>query len=201
MKNALLIGCGNKRGSRVIEGCEEAGYHVTNIGSTVSSKTSVKNIQIDWNELDIIELHKILQKIDSKIDFIFFNQNSSTMSHTDFSNKKQTLELWTTVKSWTKSYWLSCQLPYFLIQTLDKKLDKQSIIGWMLSSYIDHERKNVESHPDYSGYKFTNYLIMKNFSKKFHAFGINPEFEKTGKIKNLIKEICIGNKKCNGSMF
>ena len=36
MKQALLIGCGNKRGSRIIDACQEAGYNVTNIGSSQS---------------------------------------------------------------------------------------------------------------------------------------------------------------------
>jgi hypothetical protein len=42
---------------------------------------------------------------------------------------------------------------------------------------------------------------MKNFANKFNCFGINPNFEKKDGIKNLIKQICTDNKKCNGEVF
>ena len=80
-------------------------------------------------------------------------------------------------------------------------MNKDSTVGWMLSSYTDKTAQGVEQHPDYSGYKFTNYLVMKNFSKKYNCFGINPDFEKNNFIKSLIKDICLGNTKCNGEVF
>jgi len=201
MKRALLIGCGNQRGSQIIRGCEEANYKVTNIGSSVSAIPSVENIKIDWNSLDLITLHKILKEIDHKIDFVFFNQNASTLSPTDFATSKDTLELWNTVKSWSRSHWLSSQLPYFLLQSLNSRLHTDCILGWMLSSFIDIKQNGVEKHPDYSGYKFTNYLIMKNFSKTFKCFGIDPKFEKAEKIQLLVKDICLNKRKCNGNVF
>ena len=201
MKNALLIGCGNKRGERIVNGCIEAGYSVTNIGSSASVISTVNNIKIEWKDLDIIKLHKILVKINHKVDFIFFNQNASTLSPVNFMESKMTFDTWQLIKNWSNSHWLSCQLPYFLIRTLGKNLHSETIIGWMLSSYVDHKRKGVDEYPDYSGNKFTNYLIMKNFSKKYKCFGINPEFEKSDKIPSLIKEICLGKKKCNGDFF
>ena len=103
MKQALLIGCGNKRGSRIIDACQEAGYIVTNIGSSQSKNTSVKNIQINWKDLDLINLHKVLRDIDHKIDFIFFNQNASSLSNIDFTQSKETLDTWGIVKSWGHS--------------------------------------------------------------------------------------------------
>jgi len=201
MKQALLIGCGNERGSYIIDACQEAGYNVTNIGSSQSKNTSVKNIQINWKTLDLITLHKVLKEIDHKIDFIFFNQNASSLSNIDFTQQKETIDTWGIVKSWGHSYWLSCQLPYFLIKTLETNLHSETIIGWMLSSFIDKDKKGVEEHPDYSGYKFTNYLLMKNFAKQFNCFGINPHFEKKDDIKNLIKQICTNNKHYNGKVF
>tara|TARA_B100001057_G_scaffold134732_1_gene134160 strand:- start:169 stop:774 length:606 start_codon:yes stop_codon:yes gene_type:complete len=201
MKQALLIGCGNERGSRIIDGCHEAGYTVTNIGSSQSKKTSVKNIQINWKDLDLITLHKVLKEIDYKIDFIFFNQNASSLANIDFTQPKETVDTWSITKSWGHSYWLSCQLPYFIIKTLETNLHNETIIGWMLSSFIDKDKEDVTKHPDYSGYKFTNYLIMKNFNNKYPSFGINPEFETKDKIQKLITEICNGTKKCNGEMF
>ena len=201
MKQALLIGCGNQRGERIVNGCIDAGYSVTNIGSGASTIPTVNNIEIVWKALDIIKLHKILVKIEHKIDFIFFNQNASILSQENFLESKITLDTWSLIKDWSKSYWLSCQLPYFLIKTLSTNLHSETIIGWMLSSYIDVTKKGVDNHPDYSGNKFTNYLIMKSFAKKFKCFGINPKFEKGDKITMLIKEICLNEKKCNGNFF
>lgn len=201
MKQALLIGCGNKRGSRIIDACQEANYNVTNIGASQSKNVSVKNIKINWKDLDLINLHKILREIDHKIDFIFFNQNASSLSNIDFTQPKETLDTWGMVKSWGHSYWLSCQLPYFLIKTLETNLHSGTIIGWMLSSFVDKDKKGVAEHPDYSGYKFTNYLIMRNFNNKYASFGINPEFETKDKIQTLITDICNGKQKCNGEIF
>jgi hypothetical protein len=201
MKQALLIGCGNQKGERIVNGCIEAGYSVANIGSGASTIPTVNNIKIEWGALDIIKLHKILVKINHKVDFIFFNQNASSLSNIDFTQLKKTLDTWGLVKSWGHSYWLSCQLPYFLIKTLEKNLHHETIIGWMLSSYIDKNKEGVETHPDYSGNKYTNYMLMKNFNTKYQCFGIDPEFETSDKIQPLIKEICSGNKKCDGELF
>ena len=201
MKNALLVGCGNTRGEKIVSGCQDAGYIVTNIGQTQSKNGKVNNIKVAWKELSITNLHKILHKIDTKLDFIFFNQNSSSLADKNFIQTIDTLDLWSLTKNWTQSYWLSCQMPYVLIKTLENKLDDDCKIGWMLSSYIDKDKSGVLDHPDYSGYKFTNYLIMKNYSKKYNTFGINPEFESSDKIQKLITNICNGNNKCNGEIF
>ena len=96
---------------------------------------------------------------------------------------------------------MSCQLPYFIIQTLGEKVPNDAKIGWMLSSYIDKNKAGVSDHADYSGYKFTNYLVMKNFNKKYECFGINPDFESTDQIQNLITDICNGKIKCDGNIF
>ena len=201
MKHALLVGCGGTRGARIIKGCEMADLVVTNIGSSVSSIDTVKSIDIEWKDLDLATLHKILKSIDHQVDFLFFNQNASALSQIDFSNSKKTVDMWTLVKDWTRSYWLSCQLPYFIIQTLGESISIDAKIGWMLSSYIDKDKDGVADHADYSGYKFTNYLIMKNFNKKYDCFGINPDFETTDKMQNLIADICNGKIKCNGEIF
>ena len=200
MKQALLIGCGNKRGERIVSGCQEAGFHVTNIGSSASVNKNVTSIESNWDDLDIITLHKILKEIDHKIDFVFFNQNSSSLSKEDFQ-QKGTLDTWSLIKGWSKSYWLSSQLPYFVVQTLGDKLHEQSTLGWMLSSFIDFEKDGVDEHADYSGYKFTNYLIMRNYTNRFKCFGINPDFSDTQKIKNLIRDICNGAITPKGEIF
>ena len=74
MKNALLVGCGNTRGEKIILGCKNAGYNVTNIGQTQSKIDGVNNITVTWKELGITNLHKILYQIKTDVDFIFFNQ-------------------------------------------------------------------------------------------------------------------------------
>jgi len=201
MKQALLIGCGNERGSKIVLGCREAGYSVTNIGSSPSTVSDVNNIKIEWNNLGIESLHKILNQVDHRVDFLFFNQNSSSLAEIDFVKTKKTLDNWRSIKGWSRSYWLSCQMPYFVIHTLGNRLDSNSNIGWMLSGYIDVTKPGVEDHPDYSGYKFTNYLIMKNFNKQFRCFGINPKFQDNKDIKSLVKEICLGKIICNGDFF
>ena len=201
MKQALLIGCGGQRGNNIVDACLKAGYNVINIGSSESDIKDVMNIKINWKDLDIIHLHKILNGLNGNIDFVFFNQNASSLSRNDFTQSKETLDMWGLVKNWTKSYWLSCQMPFFLIHSLGQKLHEKSIIGWMLSSYIDFNKKGVDDHADYSGYKFTNLMIMRNFSKKYRCFGIDPDFSISHGMTNLIKDICDEKISINSTIF
>lgn len=197
MKTALLIGCGGKNSLSIIKACEDSGYHVINIGSTGQYK-------IDWAKLNIIELHKILVQIKDPINFVFFNQNGSTLNPDNFTQDIDTLDLWAMTKAWQHSYWLSSQLPFFVIKTLSNKLNKQAKLGWMLSDYINKDKQGVETHPDYSGNKYTNYNIMKSFNNtSFDCFGISPDFSESESAKDLydiVKEICHG-KICNGEIF
>ena len=64
MRQALLIGCGNKRGENIVNGCIDAGYSVTNIGSSMSEIPTVTNIEIEWKTLDLIALHKITKTLE-----------------------------------------------------------------------------------------------------------------------------------------
>ena len=122
MKNALLVGCGNTRGEKIILGCKNAGYNVTNIGQTQSKIDGVNNITVTWKELGITNLHKILYQIKTDVDFIFFNQNSSSLADKNFTQTIDTLDLWSLTKNWTQSYWLSCQMPYMLIKNFEHKI-------------------------------------------------------------------------------
>ena len=70
----------------------------------------------------------------------------------------------------------------------------------MLSSYINKNVKGVDDYADYSGYKFTNYLIMKNFNTKYQCFGINPKFGSSD-YTDLIYKICSNQIKCNGQII
>lgn len=206
MKQALLFGCGSKNGIPIIDSCLDTNYHVTNIGSSAYNKKEVTNIQIKWQSLDIPFLHKTL-KFNHKIDFVFFNQNVSSLDIQDFKkNRYDTLSLWKQIKDWTNSYWLSCQLPFITIHTIQKNLTHDSKIGWMLSNYINFKQKDVENYPDYSSNKYTNYLIMKNFGQQFKAktFGINPQFttnNSSQKLYQLITDILNNKQNINGQMF
>jgi len=201
MKQALLIGCGNERGNNIVNACLNSGYKVINIGSSQSDIKNVVNIKINWKDLDIIHTHKILNRLNGNIDFVFFNQNASSLSQIDFTQSKGTLDMWGLVKNWTNSYWLSCQMPFFLIHSLGHKLHEKSIIGWMLSSYIDSAKTGVDDHADYSGYKFTNLMIMRNFNRKYRCFGIDPDFSISLGMTNLIHDICSGKILVNGTIF
>lgn len=196
MRNAIVFGCGAKNGIPIIDALLSEGYLVTNIGSSsLDKKKNVNNIKIKWKELDIAFIHKTFSKIEKNIDFIFFNQNSSALSSEHFVMKNHDiLYIWQQIKNWSNSYWLSCQLPFLVINTLKNRLDKDSKIGWMLSSFIDYKTNNVEEFPDYSSFKFTNYLLMKNFhiNSNLKTFGIIPDFNKNSskyKLFDLIKEI------------
>lgn len=197
MKTALLVGCGKNNSKSIVEACEDAGYEVINIGS-------VGTYKIEWKELHITDLHKILAKVKNKIDFVFFNQNASTLNPQDFTTDIDTLDLWAKIKAWQHSYWLSSQLPFFVIKTLGKKLRPKAKLGWMLSDFINTDTQGVETYPDYSGNKYTNYTIMKSFANtEFDTFGISPDFAETDsaqKLYKIIKEICDG-KICNGEVF
>ncbi len=202
MKTALLIGCGGTRGENIIKGCQQANFKVINVGSSESKLENVKNFIIDWKTFHIPQLHKLCKQINQNIDFIFFNQNSSALSKENFTDTIKTFDLWNLTANWSKSYWLSCQFPFTIIKTLEErnKLDKNATIGWMLSSYIDKNVKGVDDYADYSGYKFTNYLVMKNFNTKYQCFGINPQFGSSNYI-DLIYKICSDQIKCNGDVF
>lgn len=206
MKNAIVFGCGSKNGIPVIDALLNQKYSVTNIGSSILDRKNVKNIQIEWKNIDIPFIHKTLSKIIENIDFIFFNQNSSTLTTDDFvNNKHNTVFIWQQIKNWSNSHWISCQMPFLVLHTLKDKLHKDSKVGWMLSNYIDYKTNNVEKFVDYSSFKFTNYLTMKNFSKNsnFKTFGIIPDFNKDGSkntLRELITEILIKNTK-SGEIF
>jgi hypothetical protein len=206
MKNAIVFGCGAKNGIPIIDALLECDYSITNIGSSILNKKNVKNIQIDWRKIDIPFIHKTFSKIVENVDFVFFNQNSSTLNTDDFiNNKHDTVFIWQQIKNWSNSHWLSCQLPFLVLHTLKDRLHKESKVGWMLSNYIDYKSDGVEQFLDYSSFKFTNYLIMKNFGTKsnFKTFGIIPDFNKDNsknKLNKLIKEILVKNTE-SGKIF
>jgi hypothetical protein len=190
MKQAITVGCGSTNGRIIVDMLLEKGYNVTNIGN--SEHPNATNITIGWNELDIPTLHKLL-KVKTNIDFIFFNQNASSINSEDFDlSKIETLEMWKLIKGWQHSYWISCQLPIMLLHNLKNFIGPDTKIGWMLSSYLMYDCPGVEKYPDYSSQKYFNYLAMKCFGKHYQTFGIMPNFAdptSKNKMTNIFTEV------------
>lgn len=200
MKQALVIGGGSKNSQIIIDCLHEHDYTITNIGSSEHSKAN--NIRIEWSNIDIPSVHKIC-KFEQQFDFVFFNQNSSSLNFSDYSPDLETLKCWKLIKDWSHSHWISCQLPFLIIHSIKKNLHKQSKVGWMLSSYINYKSQNVEQFPDYSAYKFQNYLQMLNFGQHYQTFGILPDFHRddsTEILKNITKSI-IETEKLDKSLY
>ena len=201
MRNALLIGCGGGNALQISKCCVGNFDIVYNIGSTPLNLpgTETKNFIINWQTFHLNELYNICKQI-SDVAFIFFNQNGASLSKDDITQYCGTVKTITLVKSWTQSHWISCQMPFVFIQNLQDKFTDDVKIGWMLSGYIDMKQDGVHLHPDYSGNKYTNYLIMKCFNEKYYCFGINPDFE-SGSTKKFVEEVFQDMKKSNGRVF
>lgn len=192
MKNALVFGGASKNSLVLIDTLLTKNYHVINVGSSMYDNKNVKNIYIDWNKIDLKFVNKKIIP-DHPIDFVFFNQNSSSLSQKNFRvTGDDILEQWKLIKDWQNSLWLSCQLSYLVIHSLGKKLTNDSKIGWMLSSNIDFNKSKVEEYPDYSAFKFFNYLSMKCFAEQnhFNTFGIMPDFSEENS-KDTFKHIIL----------
>jgi hypothetical protein len=194
VKQALTIGCGSKNGVAIIDTLLEKGYTVTNIGNSLHPKAN--NIQIDWDNLQITNLHKLLN-ISGVLDFVFFNQNSSSLELNafDFSNI-ETLAVWKLLKNWQHSHWIACQMPFLLIHNLKHNLTNKSKIGWMLSSTMIWDQPGVENYPDYSSQKYFNYLAMKCFNTHYETFGVMPDFsmaDSAQQTSKIIETVCDQN--------
>lgn len=195
MKHALLLGCGSSNGSAIVEALIDRGFTITNVGSSEYQHDMVQNIKINWKKLDIESVHRIFSKFEVVFDFVFFNHNSSSLALGDFDIKNaKTLKNWRLVKDWTQSQWLSSQLPFLVLHTIRNNLNKESKVGWMLSGYIDHNNQSSILYPDYSSYKYFNYLAMKCFGQanEFQTFGIYPDFKSIDsqlKLKAIVDQI------------
>lgn len=192
MKNALLVGCGTGKGALICDALLDNNFNVTNIGST--EHPGADNIIIDWESVDIPFVHKNCQ-FDTAIDFIFFNQNSSSLRQGNFNlTETDTLTSWRLVKNWTQSLWLSCQLPFIVLHTVKNNLHAETNVGWMLSGYLKYNSLGNTQHADYSSYKYFNYLQMQCFNQEnnFKTFGIYPDFsidDSSEKLYNVIVEV------------
>jgi hypothetical protein len=200
MKHALTIGCGSTNGKVIIDTLLAKNYCVTNIGRT--AYPDVDNIELDWDQLQITNIHKLV-KFDHEIDFVFFNHNSSSLAKKDFDFvKNDTLVIWKLIKDWQKTHWLSCQMPLLMLHALRKNLTQQTKIGFMLSTLIEWKNISSEQFPDYSSQKYFNYLAMRCLSEHYQSFGIMPDFsvpDSADNLKNIITQVC--DQDVNGHVF
>lgn len=192
MKTAVVFGCGSKRGSIIIDELLSQEYKVINIGS--QSHKQCANVYVDWKKLTTVNLHKILPKIGT-VDFLFFNQNSSSLDQNAFRPNQNfpVTQTWKLLKDWQHSHWISCQMPFLAIKYLSSQLDSASKIGWMLSSTMFSDRPDSDKFPDYSSQKYFNFLAMKCLSKFYQTFGILPDFSLPGSgemLAQFIRTVC-----------
>jgi len=200
----LFIGAGKGFGEEFMQYRVSNNHDVFNITSKPAA--SPKVLSIDWKTVKENELHRWLQSL-PKIDFILFNQNSSSLSENSFSqNNYGTLELWKQMAHWKQSYYVSCQLPFQIIHTLGDRLHQNSRICWMLSSMVlVHEHDPGVA--DYIGNKFQNYMIMKNFANQHPScfFGIDPGnisgIGYSEKIQILEKILSLPDEQLNGKVY
>jgi hypothetical protein len=195
MKKALVIGGGSENGRTILDVLLDNNFDIINFGSSVYQQQKIKNITINWDCLDIESVHKNFSRFGGTFDFVFFNQNSSSLRLADHSvDHDDILEMWRRIKDWQKSHWLSCQLPFLILHTIRKNLSSESKVGWMLSGYIDYNNSHSTDFADYSSFKYFNHLSMKSFalSNQFKTFGIYPTFSdptSKEKLKNIIDTV------------
>ena len=201
MTNAVLIGCGGGNAKPIVDACINRFSKIYNIGSTElqNQNISVSNFKIDWKTFHLAELHKTCKNIEN-VGFVFFNQNGSSLGNEDFNKPISAVDTIIKIKSWTQSHWISCQMPYAMIQHLAPKFTKDVKLGWMLSGFIDYRKHNVEKYPDYSANKFTNYMIMKSFCQSYNCFGIDPDFTEQN-VPEFLNTIFENKKNYNGKVF
>lgn len=195
MKTALVFGGGSKNCTAMIDVLIEHSYKVYNVGSSKHNHSDVKNVQTSWDQIDLRFVNKCLPNPES-IDFVFFNQNSSSLCIDDFKlSNDDILGKYKLLKDWNKSLWLSCQLPFMVLHTLADKLADDCKVGWMLSSFVDYAQKDSHTHPDYSSFKFFNLMAMKCIGEKnnLNTFGIMPHFtaSNSNRLRELTEQVLI----------
>ena len=207
MKQCLITGAGTRFGRELTLKLLDAGYYVHLVTSAGKDWNSVENlsvIDVDWHNIDIKQLKSLLPKTDH-LDLIFFNHNASSLSESKF--KKSSIQ---NPQDWQHSYFVSCQLPYYLIHALNNKITSHTKIAWMLSQLIHTVQDNHVGYADYIGNKFTNACIMRSFSRTYPAcfFGIHPDggLETKSDFKEKAQDIValIDTKSCedlNGYIF
>lgn len=191
---ALLIGTGGTPlGQCIRQDLAAAGYDCSAI---TSQPCSHLDLQVDWNQLDITDLHRWLMGHD-QIDLVFFMQNSSSLGLESWNQTTDIMQIWHECSQWRHNHWTSSILPYLVIRTLGDRINQHSRVAWMLSEVVQHASPHLH-HADYVANKYQNYLVMKNFAQHHPAcfFGVNPgavshdTAEKSRSFVNLLQWPC-----------
>ncbi len=171
---------------------------------SVSSRPGERTCKVDWSSINTSSLHRWAQTL-PPLDLIFFNQNSSALSTGSFA-PMPTLKLWQQVAHWQQSYFVSCQLPYLVIQTLGARISDQTRVVWMLSGMVTRPFADP-GYADYIGNKYQNMLIMRNFAQSAPGcfVGIDPGNIATGQLtqqlQGLDRVIALPRDQANGNVF
>jgi NAD(P)-dependent dehydrogenase (short-subunit alcohol dehydrogenase family) len=204
MKQCLITGGGSKFGESLTQQLLEHGYYVHLITSNPTKWQNVNNvttIYVNWKSITLAELKLLLPKVDV-LDLVFFNHNASALSQSKFQRKQLQ-----NIKDWQQSYFVSCQLPYYLVQALSNKLQHNTKVVWMLSKLIVNPIDSEVGYSDYVGNKFTNACIMKSFAQVYPAcfLGVHPDelAEKNSLEKSLsiVKLLDRSVDELNGKIF
>jgi hypothetical protein len=176
MKQCLITGAGTRFGRELTFKLLDAGYYVHLVTSAGKDWRLIENlsvIDVDWHSIDIKDLKLLLPQTDH-LDLMFFNHNASSLSESKF--KKSSIHR---PRDWQHSYFVACQLPYYLIHVLNNKITPNTKIAWMLSQLIKTVTDDQVGYADYIGNKFTNACIMRSFSLMYPAcfFGVHPDGE------------------------
>jgi len=174
MKQCIITGGGSKFGVYLTNALLNQNYYVhliTSNGQLWRNTSNVNVIDIDWKTLDITDIKNLIPDT-HHIDMIFFNHNASALNEMSFKSRAVQ-----NPKDWLRAYFVACQFPYYLIQSLSKKLSEDSKVVWMLSALIKYPVTNQIGYADYAGNKFTNACIMKSFSQQHQScfLGMHPD--------------------------
>jgi hypothetical protein len=169
----LLFGAGSKWGAHLTKYMADQGCIIDLVSSSNFHYNNVNTISVDWNLLTFEQLkEKLLPLSNNSYDLIFFNQNRGGVPNDKFFTKDFSVEL----NHWNKSYWIDCQLPYYVIKFLSNSIRETTKIGWMLTGLITSTEQKHWKYAGYAGEKNTNLHIMRGFSQ-YHPgifFCINP---------------------------
>ena len=173
MKQALVLGGGSKFGARLTMALTNRDYHVHVITSHADGWNwpQVTTRPVDWHTVNITDIRGLIQDLPN-LDLIFFNHNACSMSQQVFEPG-----VLHDPRAWSQSYFVACQLPFYLIQSLKSRIGPHTRIGWMLSQLIARPQPPYLGLVDYMGNKFTNACMIRAFAQSYPAvfFGINPD--------------------------
>jgi NAD(P)-dependent dehydrogenase (short-subunit alcohol dehydrogenase family) len=174
MRQCLITGGGSKFGQHLTQVLLNQGFHVHLVTSSVSDWNNVDNvtvIPVDWKNINLSDIKTLIPHCDH-LDLIFFNHNASSLSQQKFQRGQLQ-----SIKDWQQSYFVACQLPFYLIQLISSRIGPDTKVAWMLSKLITNPIDSQAGFADYIGNKFTNACIMKSFAQSYPAcfLGIHPD--------------------------